>query len=110
MHTPRSDKTDGLVGTIGWDYLSGLGGADTIEGRAGADKLIGGLGEDFIRGGKGQDYLVGGRNEDDALLGGPGEGCIEADDGFRDYVRCGDGNDIANVTRLDRVRNCEDLN
>jgi Ca2+-binding RTX toxin-like protein len=70
---------DRLNGTAGRDRIEGLGGNDTINGRGGADTLLGGAGNDTIT----------------------------ANDGVRDVVDCGAGNDRATVDRRDVVRNCE---
>ena len=44
------------------------------------------------------------------MKGGPGNDRIEADDGWQDTIRCGKGNDVANLDRQDDSINCETVN
>ncbi len=95
-----------ILGTVGGDRIHGGAGPDWLAGAKGRDCLAGGPGDDRIRGGAGDDRLVGGRGHD-RLFGRAGNDEIRARDGVRDWVRCGAGNDLAVVDRLDRVRGCE---
>lgn len=93
-----NDRRNVLIGGGGRDVLAGLGGADTLHGVAGADRLDGGEGADALFGGAGLDLL----------LGGDGGDRINARDGRRDAVECGDGADSVIADRRDRVaRDCE---
>jgi len=83
-------KSDTLTGTTRNDTLRGRGGNDTLRGLAGNDLLVGGSGKDKLFGGTANDRL-------------------EARDGERDLVDCGDGRDAATVDRRDVVRNCEQV-
>ena len=87
------DGDDRLSSAIANDIAvrqSGGAGNDLLLGRYGNDRLVGGPGRDRISGGSGNDYL-------------------NARDGERDSVRCGDGRaDRAVVDRGDSVaRDCE---
>ena len=115
---------DRLRGRAGEDHLHGgagedtlLGGAhdDLIHGRRAADKVIGGNGDDDILPGKGSDIARGGKHDDqlfddegrDELRGGAGNDRFSARDGDRDVIRCGRGDDIAIIDRLDVAHGCE---
>lgn len=91
------------------DVLRGGPGGQQINGRGGDDRLSGGDGEDCLDGGAGRDRLSGGAGADN-LVGGNGADRIRADDGERDTVTCGRGQDRARADRIDRVRGCERLN
>ena len=119
--TARADTLTGspfhdvIRGFGGDDRISGLAGNDRIEGNAGNDRIDGGRGSDSVFGGPGNDTIVGGPGADllvggpgrDTILGGPGTDRIEARDGYRDVVDCGPARDVAEVDRIDVVRNCE---
>jgi len=78
-----------LVGTPHADVLRGTAGSDVLDGRGGADLLDG-------RGGR------------DRLLGAAGADRLEAFDGVRDRLDCGDGADLAVADGSDRVASdCE---
>jgi Ca2+-binding RTX toxin-like protein len=107
MAEPPHRKGRRIVGTQKSDYLGGSGWDDTIIGLGGNDTLLGGNGDDRIWGGAGNDVIVGGAGADH-LSGGPGSDTIYAQDGERDIVDCGPGNDRAVVDDVDVVRkNCE---
>jgi hypothetical protein len=97
---------DILNGSSGLDDLRGLGGDDVLNGRGGGDCLYGGGGADRIR----ADRLIDHRGRD-AFHGSFGRDRIDARDGGRDYVRCGESvdtaRDVAIVDRRDVVINCE---
>jgi Tol biopolymer transport system component len=98
-----------IVGTKGPNYLAGGGGNDVLLGLAGNDTLLGGAGDDLIEGGAGNDVLIGGPGND-RLVGGPGSDTIVANDGERDIVDCGPGNDRAIVDAIDVVdKSCESV-
>lgn len=85
-------------------------GSGAITGTDGADTLVGTAGNDEIRGWKGNDRIDGGAGED-SLYGGADDDVISANDGARDHVDCGSGNDQANVDSLDYVApDCEQVN
>jgi Ca2+-binding RTX toxin-like protein len=88
-----------LNGTARADTMHGYAGNDLIRGRAGADSLYGGTGADSLTGGHGRDYLYGRGGND----------WISAQDGERDVIYCGTGNDFAQIdAELDIVAaNCE---
>ena len=89
---------DRLIGTPRGDRISALAGNDSLRGRQGDDCLRGQRGGDRLEGGPGHDALVGGTADDR----------LNALDGGRDTIRCGAGDDIAKVDRVDRVRgDCE---
>ena len=87
-----------LLGTRRGDRLIALGGADRIRDGRGRDCVRAGQGSDRIRGGPGRDRFVGQRGDD----------TIDAQNGGRDRVSCGAGDDVARVDEADRVTsNCE---
>ena len=96
---------DRMVGTASSDTLRGLEGHDTLLGGRGADVLIGGHGRDHLVGGDGHD----GFNMRNAVaVAAPGRDRIDARDGGRDEINCGDGNDLAIVDAVeDGVYDCE---
>lgn len=79
---------DSLAGDASGNRLTGGGGSDRLDGRGGADRLTGGGGHDRIRAGAGADE-------------------IEADDGARDAVDCGPGQDTIAADQKDKLRHCE---
>jgi Ca2+-binding RTX toxin-like protein len=98
---------DRLIGTDKEDTLSGRGGDDYLQGRGAADMLKGNDGGDDVVGGKGRDYLSGARGKD-TLLGNRGNDRIDADDGYRDYINCGKGEeDKVVIDKKDFTKNCE---
>jgi hypothetical protein len=99
-------RDDRLSGRPGNDCLIGLAGDDLLDGGDGDDTLDGGRGEDLVRGGAGDDRLAGG-SAADRYEGGSGNDVVDAVDGKRDVVRCGDGRDRARVDRVDAVAGCE---
>ena len=89
---------DRLIGTRHSDRLSGGRGPDVLKGNGDSDTLLGGRGGDRLNGGKAFDVLMGGRGNDR----------IDARDGHRDRIDCGQGRDKVFVDRVeDGVRNCE---
>jgi Ca2+-binding RTX toxin-like protein len=104
--TPPHQKGKRIVGTGKSEYLAGGGHDDEILGNGGNDTILGGAGSDRIDGGAGNDIITGGSGAD-RLLGGNGSDTIRADDGERDIVDCGAGQDRAIVDSVDKVTNCE---
>jgi Ca2+-binding RTX toxin-like protein len=78
---------DGVQGGIGADNLFGVWGDDFVHGDNGADRAVGGEGRDFIDGARGPDQMVGGEGGD-WLVEGP------LNEGSKDILTAGDGNDI----------------
>jgi hypothetical protein len=69
----------------------------------------GGRGGDTVYGKDGGDYINGGRVSD-KLFGGRGNDTIKAQDGYKDYIDCGPGDDTAYVDAdLDTWANCENV-
>jgi hypothetical protein len=116
---------DQLYGGDGRDTLFADGGPDrTLDGD---DEVYGGPGVDDMRGLGGSDLLVGGRSKDfidaredaiagddiiaglDTVKGGPGNDEVSADDGVKDIIDCGTGEeDFATRDQgIDTVKNCE---
>lgn len=72
--------------------------------------MYGGIGNDRIEGYEDADYIVGGQGWD-YLTGGRHADIIEAADGRRDIIFCGNGeNDRASVDEEDTVGGCEFVN
>jgi hypothetical protein len=91
----------------GADRVHVLTGRDCLFGQRGPDRLFGDEGQDLVVGGRGRDRVNGGPGRD-RLKSGTGSDVIRAQDGERDLVRCGRGDDFAQVDpKLDRVRGCE---
>jgi len=103
---PPQPKGRRIVGTRNNDYLAGKGGNDTILGLAGNDTILGGGGDDVLRGGAGKDVLNGGPGSD-RIFGEAGSDTIVAQDGERDVIDCGAGQDRAIVDTFDVVKACE---
>ncbi|WP_197491123.1 hypothetical protein [Planctomyces sp. SH-PL62] len=115
------DGDDFLVGGDGDDFIDAGNGADVAWGLAGNDVIWGGFGNDLLYGGDGDDVILGGTPEtanvvhaprdpslpndgadviygglgDDQVDGGNGDNVLDAgDDGIREIVLGGFGNDI----------------
>jgi hypothetical protein len=95
-----------IVGTNRADYLAGGGHDDVIIGRGGNDTILGGAGDDLLEGGAGNDVITGGAGAD-RIFGGPGSDTIYANDGEKDVIDCGPGNDRVVADSYDVVKNCE---
>src|SRR5215204_367914 len=112
-----TDKRDFLNGKDGDDVIRGLGGPDNLFGGSGNDKIYAGPdGAYGMNGGEGDDVLyagpdgagLGGGKGEDVLYGGDGKDSIDADDGQRDKLYCGEGRDIYFSDKNDYVANsCE---
>ena len=73
----------------GLDVLRGSDKAEILRAKRGNDKIIGGKGSDVLDGGLDPDRIV-------------------ADDGTRDVIDCGEGDDVVRADPVDEVaRNCE---
>lgn len=105
---PRRSRRCGnrKTGDSGPDKLVGTSDGDRLKGKGGDDRLRGRGDEDCLSGGTENDRLNGGSDED-LLKGGAGDDVIKANDGDRDRVRCGFGDDVARVDPEDEVRACE---
>jgi Ca2+-binding RTX toxin-like protein len=117
---------DIINGGDGNDSISGQGSGDAIEGGPGDDKLYGDTGDDVITGDAGDDMIDGADGSDtiqggagtDSLLGDgdihdTGNDKIDAADGERDAVQCGNGSDTVDADRIDTVEgggSCEQVN
>jgi Ca2+-binding RTX toxin-like protein len=93
----------------GQNVVYGQWGNDTILTGAGVDTVYGGGGNDVIRTGAGDDTIFSGPGRD-VVAAGKGDDHIIGNDGERDVIDCGPGDDRARVDRLDVVRNCEHVN
>src|SRR5689334_12644342 len=109
-----NEAADSYYGGPGIDTVSYAGRVDDLElslddlpndGHPGegdnvhsdVENLVGGCGNDVIRGDDSANVLVGNSGNDE----------IFSRDGVRDYVECGDGNDIAHVDSQDVTTGCE---
>lgn len=87
-----------------FDVVRGSLGDDTITGGDGPDRLIGGPGNDTI---SGDDTLAGGEGRD-IIRAGRGDDTVLAQDGRRDWIRCGPGEDSYAADAWDLVADdCE---
>jgi Ca2+-binding RTX toxin-like protein len=85
-------KADTLTGNAGLDRINGGNGGDIIDGGSGGDILSGQGGDDDIKGGTGKD----------TMSGAAGDDSFRAQDGVKDSITCGDGNDtIINKDAVD---------
>ena len=105
-----TDKPDKLNGKHGDDEVRGLGGSDgDLEGGPGNDILYGGDGNDFLLAGKGEDVFYGGDGNDSlsSLTFCYRRSC-SSNDGQRDKLYCGKGNDRYLADKNDYVdSSCE---
>jgi Ca2+-binding RTX toxin-like protein len=103
-----SGGRDNIYSLRGADLVRGKGGADSVNGDGGRDRLSGGKGNDEVNGGDADD-VVAGNSGYDALNGGNGDDRVEAVDGLRDQISCGNGrNDIVVFDAgIDVFRKCE---
>lgn len=121
---------DTIVGTSGGDQIGAKEGDDTVYARGGQDFAQGNWDNDVIYGGSGADDLYGGRGADRVLAGchqiyypcddageinelhgGEGGDTIGADNGRRDFVFGGSGQDTCYMdgTALDDWEDCETI-
>jgi Ca2+-binding RTX toxin-like protein len=129
-----TDRGEQLSGDGSKNKIYGLGSADSVYGNGAGDRLFGGTGDDEVRGGSGKDYIKGGsgcdrlwgkigydtlvdesgscsgvRSFKDQLLGGSGNDTIRAQDGKKDIIGGGPGDDTAYVDPADTVTGVEDV-
>lgn len=83
-----SDGFDRLSGGNGHDQIFGNGGADIIDGGSGRDQVFGGDGMDTIAAGLGNDTVYGGAGHD-VIHGQKGNNVLHGDAG-NDYITSGD--------------------
>jgi hypothetical protein len=105
--TLRGSRISSLVSLgAGDDAMRDRGaGDDLVVGDAGDDDIRAGARDDYVDGGQGDDLEIGGAGRDrlgsdgpsivldtgvDVLRGGPGADTIEARDGWRDRIDCGE--------------------
>jgi Ca2+-binding RTX toxin-like protein len=107
----------------GMQHVIGGSGNDRITGNALGNRLLGGDGDDTIDGGGGNDHLEGGAGDDelhgnsvaaaddrgDSLFGSTGNDRFFTDDGARDLVRGGPGDDEADTDDVDDVLGVETI-
>jgi Ca2+-binding RTX toxin-like protein len=106
---------ESVTGGSGRDRLSGDGDDNWLDGNGGADRLHGRGGDDIPMGGRGGDRVAGDRGDDtvwgdggtDQLFGGDGADQLIGRDANAEPVSCGGGDDVAPVTRLDTLTDCE---
>ena len=110
------DGGDTLNGGEGNDTFGVSCGGDTMDGGPGDDQINPGKGSDTVRGGDGNDTIVVNSSlspdnlvDADTVEGGAGDDAIEAQDGLRDTIDCGDSNDkVTYDSDLDTLTNCEE--
>lgn len=128
QHCDGTSGDDVIKGSNIGEIIRGLTGDDTINAANGDDDVCGGGGNDKINGGNGNDRLMGdtplckdeGQPGSDRINGGPGDDILAhgfawetESDGFKDFLDCGPGDDIAllNITvDHDEAINCEHIN
>ena len=101
-----TDADERFLGRRGDDRIRGRGGRDCLRAGRGDDRVSGGDGRDRVGGAGGNDRLQGGAARD-RFRAGRGDDRIIADDGERDIVRCGKGNDHVRADFEDVLRRCE---
>ena len=126
-YTAPDGSRDKILGRAGNDVLTpgdrsdlvrDNRGDDAIEGGEGRDRIHGGLGDDRLSGGEHADRIFGGPGADginggtgpDRIRAGLGDDTIVANDGTRDLIDCGPGEDTVTADSRDRIsRNCENV-
>jgi len=118
------DGPDLLVGTLGGDVIIGGSGADTIragdgenvtEAQWGDDDVRAGSGPDLVDAGDGNDMIRTGAGSDrifpglgnDTVDAGRGADYVYANDGQRDVIDCGPGDDRVRADKIDVLHHCE---
>ncbi len=112
------------IGTPKHDLMRGGAGEDRMVGKAGDDGMMGSTGQDMLKGKDGSDIINGGDDDKakgnagrDNISGDPGDDIIRGgshggtNDGARDVLDCGDGNDTVYFVQSQySISNCEVLN
>ena len=115
---------DRIYASLGGDFVDAGSGADRISAEGGAATILAGGGDDIVtgsggvidvQGGGGRDRIRTGEANDrisggggsDSIDAGAGDDTMNALDGRRDRVNCGDGQDTAAVDPFDIVSGCE---
>jgi Ca2+-binding RTX toxin-like protein len=109
-----TDGSDRILGSARSNVIYAQAGSDEVFGRGGDDQLKGGDGPDEVYGQEGADRVKGSSGKD-RVFGGPGDDLVRGgtadrtNDGARDVLDCGDGDDTYDATPgVDEVRdNCE---
>jgi Ca2+-binding RTX toxin-like protein len=105
--TAKTGDRDRIVGLGGDDALDAGDRNDLVRGGTGDDTMNGGDGNDILTGGPVDDVITGGAGRD-IIRAGSGADTIYAEDGQRDWIRCGPGEDKYTADRFDRVAaDCE---
>jgi Ca2+-binding RTX toxin-like protein len=102
------DGSDRLWGGGGDDHLSGGAGDDGLRGGRGSDRLDAGADDDWLWGGRGADRMNGGGGTNH-YFGRRGDDRIKAANGIAETVRCGRGDDVVIVDRVDETFRCESV-
>jgi Ca2+-binding RTX toxin-like protein len=108
--TPGDDL---IEGSLEADTIRALAGDDRVDGFNGNDKIFGGTGNDTLLGAEDSDIVIGGPGDDtidlvafdvptnpeepaptDRGRGGAGDDIFLAEDGNKDFINCGPGDDI----------------
>jgi len=92
----------------GMNWIESQWGDDDIRSGSGVDSVLAGSGEDVIHSGGRRDYINLGPGHD-RVFAGAGPDALVANDGQRDVIDCGSGDDRARVDRFDVTRNCEHI-
>jgi hypothetical protein len=92
----------------GMNWIESQWGNDDIRTGSGVDFVGAGAGDDVIRTRGGRDFIYAGPGRDH-VFAGAGPDIVVANDGERDVIDCGPGDDRARVDRLDVTRNCEHI-
>jgi hypothetical protein len=108
------ENVDQLYSYSGKDGIAGGDGSDYIRGGEGDDGLYGDSGNDRIHGESGNDEIFANdrvNGEQDVIYGESGDDKIFAQDGERDIISCGPGDDDkADVDTLDAAKaDCESV-
>jgi len=100
-----------IFGLEGDDVNTPQTGAVILRGSDGDDAIYGQGGDDKISGGKGSDLLVGGTGADTLYGGGLSAPAMEhEDDGIKDTLKGGPGNDQYYVGHLDVIEDSDPVN
>ena len=119
-----SDGPDLLFGTLRGDVIIGGSGDDTIRAGDGQNVIEAQWGDDDIRAGSGPDLVDASDGNDeistaagsdrtipgpgsDTVYSGRGPDYVYANDGQRDVIDCGPGDDRVRADRIDVLRRCE---